>query len=109
MKKDPQLIPPANVAKAATEGLKYRAKFHRGGTAVGIARARQLSRREQLSVQDIRRIYSYFARHEVDKKGKNFDNLDRPSNGRIAWLLWGGDPGKVWVTKMRNHFLDKSN
>lgn len=99
-------IPPEAVAKAAQEGLAYREKFHRGGTAVGIARARQLANREELTATDIRRIYAYFARHEVDKKGKDFDNLARPSNGRIAWLLWGGEPGKEWVAKERARILE---
>ena len=101
-------IPPSEVAQAAKEGLAYRAKFRRGGTIVGIARGQQLSQREPLSVQDVRRIYSYFARHEVDKKGKNFENLERPSNGRIAWLLWGGEPGKEWVTKVRNSLVKEN-
>ena len=47
-------------------------------------------------------MYAYFARHEVDKKGKNFGNEEKPSNGYIAWLLWGGEPGKRWATKLRN-------
>lgn len=98
-------IPPVAVAKAAAEGLRLRAQFRRGGTAVGLARAEQLSHRQKVSVQDIRRIYAYFARHEVDKRGKDFDNMHRPSNGRIAWLLWGGDAGKVWATKIRSRIL----
>jgi hypothetical protein len=42
---------------------------------------------------------SYFARHEVDKKGKGFSPGEDgyPSNGRIAWALWGGDSGKSWA------------
>ena len=44
---------------------------------------------------------SFFARHEVDKKGKNFGNPNRPSNGFIAWMLWGGDPGKEWAQSVR--------
>lgn len=94
--------PPGDVAKAAAEGLKLRSRFHRGGTAVGIARGKQLSRQGPVSPEVIKRMYSYFARHEVDKKGKNWANKDKPSNGRIAWLLWGGDPGRKWATKLRN-------
>ena len=94
--------PPADVAKAAKEGLALRSEFHRGGTAVGIARGKQLSRRDPVSPEVVKRMYSYFARHEVDKKGKNWANKDKPSNGRIAWLLWGGDPGRKWATKLRN-------
>jgi phage head maturation protease len=37
---------------------------------------------------------SYFARHEVDKKGEGW-GVD--SAGYIAWLLWGGDAGWRWA------------
>jgi hypothetical protein len=51
-------------------------------------------------------MYAYFARHEVDKRGKNFGNDAKPSNGYIAWLLWGGDPGRAWATKVRAQLLE---
>lgn len=44
---------------------------------------------------------SYFARHQVDKRGKNFGNDEDPSAGYIAWLLWGGDAGKAWAEKQK--------
>lgn len=44
---------------------------------------------------------SYFARHKVDKSGKDFNNKDKPSNGYIAWLLWGGDAGKEWAESIK--------
>jgi hypothetical protein len=98
-------VPPLAVAKEAARGLVLREKFRRGGTAVGMDRARVLSRRDALTPHEIRHIYAYFARHEIDKKGKNFYNTARPSNGYIAWLLWGGDIGKEWVTKVRADLL----
>ena len=88
--------PPIAVAKEAEEGLRLRRVFKRGGTMVGVARARDLKNRRNISERTIRRMYSYFARHIVDKQGKDFFNVVRPSNGRIAWLLWGGDPGAEW-------------
>jgi HK97 family phage prohead protease len=44
-------------------------------------------------------MVSYFARHEVDKEGEGFDRGESgyPSAGRIAWALWGGDPGQSWA------------
>ncbi len=90
-------VPPAAVAKEAERGLMLRRKFGRGGTPVGIARARDLKNRRTLSPRTIKRMNSFFARHLVDKKGKDFFNESRPSNGRIAWLLWGGDAGWAWV------------
>ena len=42
-------------------------------------------------------MYSYFSRHEVDKKGKDWANQSNPSNGYIMWLAWGGDAGFSWA------------
>ena len=94
-------VPPPIVAKYADEGVWYRRTYGRGGTMVGVARARDLKNRRTLSPKTILRMCSFFARHEVDKKGKNFGNPNRPSNGFIAWMLWGGDPGKEWAQSVR--------
>lgn len=85
------------MAEAAAVGLMLRKKFGRGGTMVGVARARDLKNRRALSAKTIARMYSYFARHLVDKQGKNFYNIEKPSNGYIAWQLWGGDEGATWA------------
>jgi len=93
---DIDLKPTESMASNAKRGLELRAKFGRGGTAVGVARARDLSNRTNLSPETVARMYSFFSRHEVDKQGKDWDNIERPSNGKIAWLLWGGDSGYAW-------------
>lgn len=59
-----------------------------------MARATELKNREKLSPSTIRRMVSYFARHEVDKRGKNYSNEKNPSAGHIAWL-WGDDEGRA--------------
>lgn len=89
--------PPEGVRSAARRGLKLRQEFGRGGTAVGVARARDLSNGKAIPLKTINRMVSYFARHEVDKKGENWGNSSNPSAGYIAWLLWGGDAGKSWA------------
>lgn len=93
---DIDLKPTESMANNARRGLELRSKFGRGGTAVGVARARDLANRRDLSPETVARMYSFFSRHEVDKKGKDWDNTERPSNGKIAWLLWGGDSGYAW-------------
>jgi hypothetical protein len=97
----PDLTPPEDVAREAEKGLELRRKFERGGTDIGVARARDLKNRRSLSEDTIDRMVSYFARHEVDKKGSNFGNDDDPSAGYIAWLLWGGDAGRDWANEMQ--------
>ena len=96
------LRPTESMASNARRGLELRRKFGRGGTAVGVARARDLANRKELSPETVARMYSFFSRHEVDKKGKDWDNAERPSNGKIAWLLWGGDSGYAWATSKWN-------
>ena len=95
-----QRKPPAAVGKAAERGLKLREKFDRGGTEVGVRRAHQLANREVVSDRDIKDIYSYFARHTVDKDGKGWADRSDPSAGYIAWLLWGGDPAEAWIGRL---------
>ena len=96
------LTPPAEVAAVAAKALEMRAEqppSNRGGTPVGVKRANQLANRENLSPSTIRRMVSFFARHEVDKQATGFRKGEEgfPSKGRQAWDLWGGDPGKAWV------------
>ena len=93
--------PTAKMAANAERGLKLREEHGRGGTHVGVARARQLMAREELDPKDIKSMYSYFARHEVDKRGRYWADKDKPSAGYIAWLLWGGEEGKTWVNAKR--------
>ena len=94
--------PPAGVRDEAARGLAWRDEFNRGGTAVGVARARDLSNGTSISPDTAKRMASYFARHEVDKQGKGFSPGEDgfPSAGRIAWALWGGDPGQAWANKL---------
>ena len=93
-------MPVANEAmkEEAQRGLDWRSEFGRGGTEVGIARARDIVNGANLSDDTIGRMVSYFARHEVDKEAEGFRVGEEgyPSNGRIAWALWGGDAGKTW-------------
>ena len=53
-------------------------------------------------------MYSYFSRHEVDKKGKDWANQSNPSNGYIMWLAWGGDAGYSWSRRIVNAEKDKA-
>lgn len=93
------LKPTPAMAEEARRGLEWRREYNRGGTEVGVARARDISNRTNLSRETIGRMVSYFARHEVDKQGEGFSPGEDgyPSAGRIAWALWGGDPGASWA------------
>lgn len=92
--------PPQGVRDAAIRALKKRAEqppSKRGMTAVGIARARDLSNGVTLSPDTIKRMVAYFTRHEVDKQGSTWEEYGK---GRQAWDGWGGDAGYTWAKKI---------
>lgn len=104
---DVDLQPTEGMAALAARGLKLREEFGRGGTEVGVARARDIKNRENLSPETVGRMANFFSRHRVDldapaaKPGHD----DYPSAGVVAWLLWGGDPadpagaGAAWADR----------
>jgi hypothetical protein len=91
---------PDGVKSEAQKALNWRKEEKRGGTPVGLNTARTLAKGGQIGIEKVRHIAKYFPRHEVDKKGKGWepgeDNF--PSNGRIAWALWGGDAARRWAS-----------
>jgi len=95
------LKPTEAMAAEAERGLAWREEHNRGGTEVGVARARDIKNRKNLSPDTVRRMKSYFARHEVDKDAEGFSPGEEgyPSAGRIAWALWGGDSGQSWANR----------
>ena len=95
----PSFRPTREMADEARRGLEWRREYNRGGTEIGVARARNISNRDMLPIETINRMVSYFARHEADKQGEGFSPGEEgfPSAGRIAWALWGGDAGQTWA------------
>ena len=105
---DIDLTPTDGMAREAQKALDWRKDGFDGGTAVGLARARQLVNKQELSPSTVRRMHSFFSRHEVDKQGQGFSPGEPgfPSNGRVAWALWGGDPGQTWA-RTKSATLDR--
>jgi hypothetical protein len=110
MEKAEGYSPPAGARAAARRAIKFKedGKATGAGTAVGWTRAGQLARGETLSLSTVKRMFSYFSRHEVDKKGKDWGNQANPSNGYIMWLAWGGDAGFSWSRGIVNRMKDKA-
>ena len=94
--------PTKEMAIEAEIGLKWRDEYNRGGTEVGVARARDISNLRNLSLDTVKRMNSYFARHEVDKQATGWNDGEDgfPTAGRIAWQLWGGDAGRDWAARI---------
>lgn len=96
--------PPDGVQAEAARALEWIRDGHAGPgfTPVGVARARDLANGRPVSEDTLRRMSSYFARHEVDKEGSGWspDEDGYPSPGRVAWAAWGGDPGRAWADRL---------
>ena len=94
--------PPSGVREEAAKGLAWRREYGRGGTAVGVARARDLSNGTTISPETARRMKAFFDRHQSDRQGEGWSPGETgfPSNGRIAHALWGGDSGYSWSRKL---------
>lgn len=92
-------IPTKAIQNNAARGLRWRQGYGRGGTAVGVARARDLSNGRPVSIKTLKRMKAYFDRHAVDSDAMGWFQGERgfPTAGRIAWQLWGGDAGRKWA------------
>lgn len=92
-------VPTAEMRAEAEKGLAWRREYGRGGTLVGVARARDIAAGRNLSMDTVARMASYFARHAIDADAPGWSPGEPgfPSPGRIAWALWGGDPGRTWA------------
>jgi hypothetical protein len=90
--------PTAGMVTAAKRALRWKeeGKAKGAGTPVGWGRATDIASGRTMSLDVVKRMFSFFSRHEVDKQGKDFDNTSEPSNGRIMWDAWGGDAGFTW-------------
>jgi hypothetical protein len=103
--------PNSGMKAAARRALKWKeeGKATGAGTPVGWGRATDIVNGSAMSLDTVKRMYSFFSRHEVDKKGKDFYNTSNPSNGRIMWDAWGGDAGFSWSRAIvnRNKQADK--
>jgi hypothetical protein len=95
--------PTEAMANAAKRGLKMReasSPSNRGGTAVGLARANQFANRQQVSLDIVKRTFSFLSRAKVYyKPGEN-------TPGTQAYLLWGGPSGLTWARNILDQIKD---
>ncbi len=110
MAKAETFTPTSGMKAAAKRALKWKeqGKATGAGTPVGWGRASDIVAGRSMSLSVVRRMFSFFSRHEVDKKGKDFYNTSNPSNGRIMWDAWGGDAGFSWSRGIVNRMKDKA-
>ena len=83
---------PDGVSNNASRGIELNEKVNnKCATQVGKVRAQQLAQKEPISVDTIKRMYSYLSRAE-----EYYDENDNTACGTISYLLWGGLAAKRW-------------
>lgn len=89
--------PTKAMQRAAKRALKLRSeapKSRQGMTPVGLARANQFAKGQNVSMETVKRTYSYLSRARTYyQPGKN-------TPGTQAYLGWGGDAGLSWARRI---------
>ena len=96
-------VPTEAMASAARRGLKLRAASsasRQGGTAVGLARARQFANKESVSLDVVKRTFSFLSR------ARTYYRPGRNTPGTQAYLLWGGPAGLVWARNILDNIKE---
>ena len=94
-------VAPDYIRDAARRALEDRQSVppsRRAGTPVGLARANQLARGDNLSIDTLKRMVSFIARHRknyTDAKAAGLDN--KTSKVIQAMNLWGGVHAQAWA------------
>jgi hypothetical protein len=96
---------PQGATNNAKRMLEWRKKYGRdvvkGGTEVGWKRANQLANRESISLDTVKRIHSFLARHEDNAKiSEEYRNEPYKDKGYVAYNLWGGKAMISWAKKI---------
>ena len=103
--------PPQGVREAAQRAIEWIEAGLAGGgfTSVGRTRAGQLARGENISIDTLKRMKSFFSRHKVDGQALGFNRGEKgfPSAGRVSWDAWGGDAGFAWAESMVERYENK--
>jgi hypothetical protein len=103
--------PTSGMKAAARRALKWKeeGKATGAGTPVGWGRATDIAAGRSMSLSVVKRMFSFFSRHEeASKGGKDFNNMSNPSNGRIMWDAWGGNAGFSWSRAIVEREMDKA-
>jgi len=84
---------PESVKNNAKRGLKLNeAVNNKCATQVGKVRAQQLAQGKPVSLETIKRMFSYLSRAEV-----YYEKGEKTDCGYISYLLWGGKSAKSWA------------
>ena len=106
------LFPPAPVRSAFALGVRLE-RDGLGGEGLRpetIAWAKRLAAGAPVTLEKARTMVAWFARHgasplEVAARHRQVEQMEQGAlRGRapalVAWLLWGGDPGRLWAERL---------
>lgn len=99
-------VPPKEVQLAAQRALEARDNVppsRKAGTLVGLARANQLARGDNISENTMLRMHNYLIRAKPAYDAAKAQGLDAESSKAIqAYGLWGGQAALAWVRRELN-------
>ena len=108
---DEKFKAPASARAEAKLAIEWKEKYGdevNGGTRVGWIRARQLADGDELSLDIVKRMHSFFSRHQKNKAVAP-EYRDEPwrDAGLVAWKIWGGDAGAAWAKEIVDRIKKK--
>lgn len=113
---------PSGVKKEAALSFKLSKLGFKGGLETGWLRAKQLVEEEYISIQDLKYMRNWYARHYYTsrpnymkwiKAGKPLTSDWHNTRSILSYLIWGGESGLKWVNspiviKKLNKYFNKN-
>lgn len=93
-------VPPPGARSAARRGLEL-VKAGKAGDGFEPAtadRARKIAAGQPLTLDHVKRMHSFFSRHEGGRSKKAPPGKTTPWD--VAQLAWGGAPAKSWAARI---------
>jgi hypothetical protein len=104
IEKSKTYIAPQYIADNAQRALDVKEKYNVDyGTPVGWKRARQLANRENISIETVKRMYSFLSRHKGNEKipeGKEY----KDDAGAVMIDAWGGLVALEWTKQIIDQY-----
>ena len=101
---------PQSATNNAKRMIEWREKYGRdvvtAGTEVGWRRASQLAKRENISLDVVKRMAQFNRHRENAKIDPRYKGEPWKDNGYVAWNLWGGTAGVDWAIREVNKLKD---
>ena len=101
---------PQSATNNAKRMIEWREKYGRdvvtAGTEVGWRRASQLAKRENISLDVVKRMAQFNRHRENAKIDPKYKGEPWKDNGYVAWNLWGGTAGVDWAIREVNKLKD---